>query len=239
MKKGIVIFLFCSLGVQLVQAQTPVQIASRCAQAVGGRAAWQNVEFVQYAGNMRIDEKKYPIKFYQKMPNLYRLEATVEDNVIVEAFDGKRAWDINPFGLYGEKAHLKTKIESAEAAEQNMQTDLMDYKKKGSQLFLLDTINYNGLQVFYLKLIKNNENEVLYFIDRATYLPVMAKLVINSGIASGAAVEMHYADYRQIGDVVLPFSIKMVANDVVLQELTYSKAELGVRVNPAIFDYIE
>ena len=68
MKKGIVIFLFCSLGVQLVQAQTPVQIASRCAQAVGGRAAWQNVEFVQYAGNMRIDEKKYPIKFYQKMP---------------------------------------------------------------------------------------------------------------------------------------------------------------------------
>jgi outer membrane lipoprotein-sorting protein len=239
LRANIFFTLWALLFVIAAQAQSPAEIARRYAQATGGVAAWKNLKTIAYSGTLKIDTQTYNVKFYQKTPNLYRLEALVENQVMIDAYDGKTAWDINPFGLYGEKSHRKTAAETAEAQQQNLQDNLINYEKKGSQLFLLDTINYNGTPVFYLKLIQKNQVESLYFIDRNTYLPQMTKVYIQAGLAAGAGIEMHYTDYRQVAGVVLPFAIKMVANDQVLQQINYTKADVNIDLNDGLFWYVE
>ncbi len=210
------------------EPKTADEVIAKYIEAIGGRAKLDSVKSLRMTGKATgMGGMEVPLAVEFKRPKKVRVEFTVQGMTGVQAFDGTTGWFIMPF--MGKNDPEKMPPDMVEAIEDqgNFEGPLVDYKKKGHKVELVGKEDFEGSEVYKLKVTKKNGNVEYHFLDAEYYIPLQMK---GKRSFQGTEVEMTtiFGDYKEVDGLLLAHSIKQggMAGD-----MTFEKIELDVKLS--------
>ncbi|HEY2580186.1 MAG TPA: hypothetical protein VGI43_00175 [Mucilaginibacter sp.] len=212
-------------------AQTVDDIVGKHLDAMGGKDKIAAVKSVTITSTIQVMGADNPSSSVLLNGVGYKSESEINGSKIVQCYNAKSGWTINPFtGGSGPEAMPDNQYQAGRY-QIYAGGALMDYASKGykAELLAKDGNNYK------IKLISPGNVESTYFIDGTTYL---ISKVITKGDMQGQPVDITttLSDYRK-GDAGLmsPYKIDV---DLGQFQLAYvvKTIELNKDVDPTVFD---
>src|SRR5262245_1431142 len=186
------------LAVAAAQAQTADEIVAKNLKAKGGIEKLRAVESVKITGIISAQGMQMPMTTWAKRPNLTRREMKVQDQRMIDGFDGTTVWSINPM-VAGSDEPREISGPMAQMVKDDADFDgvLIDYKEKGHKVELVGTETLDGKKVHHLKITKKNGQVQDYFIDADTGLEVRTVMSISMG-ETPMEVTTDLSNYQQV-----------------------------------------
>lgn len=213
----------CLIVATPVYAQTVDEIVAKNIAAKGGEAKLKSVQTLRQTGTITLQGQTAQLMTVSKRPNLSRQDISIMGTTITMAFDGTKAWMMNP--MIGTDP-VEMPAEQAEMIKDQADIDgpLMDYKAKGSTVELVGLEDANGRKAFHLRITRKGLPPTELFIDSQNYLDVKAVTVVPGS----GTMEVAFSDYRSIDGMMVPFTVKSSAAGMTLSELKLDKVEFNV-----------
>jgi len=214
------------------------ELVAKNAAARGGLDKIQAIKSLKVEGRLRFGGN-FDLDFvqYQKAPDSTRSEATVQGLTQVQAWNGKEAWQISPFG--GRKDPERMSAEDAKdmADDASISGPLIDYKNKGSSIEYLGTEDVDGTDAHKLKVTLKSGDVDYVYLDPDHFLEIRE---ISQRTVRGSESESvtDFGDYEQVNGVYFPFAIAShrKGSDGGT-EITIEKAEANLAVDDAMFAF--
>jgi len=234
-------FSFTVLAVSLcaVSAQTTPSVDDLIARhltAIGGADKLKAISTLKITGRGVAQGKEVPITLYIKRPGLVRSESNVQGESVVQAFDGKRSWSINPLMGNGGPAYAgeAESNNARERAESQLDGPLVDYKAKGSTVELQGKEDVEGSPAYKIKITTRGGTSIYCFLDAETYLEtkVITKVAGGGGEFEVTALQ---GNFKPEGGVLMPHSIDQSIGTLVVLNLVIEKVEVNIPIADSVF----
>lgn len=226
-------------GTALAQSQpTADQLHARYVEALGGEAALAAIKSVQFEGEMRFpgDFKLNFKDVRDAASGAGRSEATLQGLTLVQAYDGKGGWRINPFQGRRDAEAMSADEARAIADQESVGGALFNAKRDGSTLTYLGREDFDGTDTFKLKVAQKDGDEFVYLLEPETMLPI--KVTETRRIRGSQQVsETELGDYEKVAGVYFPMSVEswQEGQPNQRQRMSIAKATANVPVTPALF----
>jgi outer membrane lipoprotein-sorting protein len=230
--RGAVVFVLPSLFLTLAAAdQKPPSvddIVARSIEARGGMAKIKGLHSLRMSGTALLnDQLQAAVRIVSERPNLTRFEMDLNGMTLVQVFDGKSAWALNPF-MAGGKPQAAPERQSRELRDHtDMDGLLVDYKAKGRTVELDGTEDVAGSPAWKLKVTVKDGGADYIYIDAKSYLMVKSN-------STHIGTTILFDDYRPVDGLVLPFRIEQSGGAGTVK-MTMDKIETNVPVDEAQF----
>lgn len=221
----------------LAQAPTVDQVLAKYYEAKGGLAKMKAVNTMRITAKMSNGPMDFPIVIEAKRPASIRVDVSIQGNQMIQAFDGKTGWSINPFQQSAKKdAEPMTPDELREMEVQaDMDGPLVDWKQKGHKVELQGREPVEGSDTFKLKLTLKNGDTRTIFLDVDSYLEVKQaskRKVRDTEIEA----ETTMGDYKEVGGLMIAHAMESGAKGMPQkQKVVIEKVELNVPIADARF----
>ena len=160
------------LAASAARAQTPSaeDIVAKNLAARGGLDKIRAVSTMKMTGTVTAQGMEMPLTVMTKRPNRMLQETTVQGTRMVSAFDGERAWTINP--MLGSNQPTELTGRQAESVKDQSTFDgpLVGYKDRGDTLEVVGPADIAGGKAWKLKLTRKNGRVMSIYIDQQSYL---------------------------------------------------------------------
>jgi len=220
----------CLFPAAWAQEKTPSvdEIVAHSIEARGGMAKIKGLQTLRMTGTATLnDQVQASVRFLSKRPNLTRFEMDVNGITLVQAFDGRTAWSINPFAG-GAVPQAAPEVQSRELREHSdMDGPLVDYKTKGRKVELESKEDVSGAPAWKLKVTQPDGGVDYIYLDTTSYL-----MVRSASTHIGATVV--FGDYRTVEGLVVPFRIEQSAPPGTV-DMKMDKVEINVPMNDTQF----
>ncbi|MEL6190660.1 MAG: hypothetical protein AAFR66_01360 [Bacteroidota bacterium] len=232
-------FLFLSLltvGFTFSQDSTAQQVLEKYRINAGGEELWEALESITFQGSIILGEETYPIKITQVKPNLQRVEMVIREDTVIQAFDGQRAWMLNPLNGNPSPSFLP-EDQLLEWQSNSLDNNLFKTEEKGLTPTLLGKIKVDDRDAYMLSLANQEQILEFYFIDPDLYRPTLNRKIISTGPARGQRLETYMSDYRETEGYMLPYTLETRINDQLIQQITWETIEVQQEVDTRLFIY--
>jgi hypothetical protein len=166
-----------------------------------------------------------------------RIDAAIQGLVLVQGYDGKSGWRINPFE--GRKDAELMGADDARALGDEALIDgaLLSATAKGAKVEYLGREDIDGTQAYKLRVSETDGTVFTYYLDPDVYLEIR---VVEDRTIRGAEQETQtdLGDYEKVAGVYFPFSIASGPKnsaDSDKQVITIASGEVNVAVPPSLF----
>ncbi len=238
MKKLALLFVFATLAIAS-QAQTSDEIVGKYLKAIGGAENWKKIEAQSMTGYVVVQGMNIPYKAIQARPNLMYSAGEFQGQKFIEAFDGTVAWMQNPFAGAA-KPTKKDAEETAQAAKEPFEDDLIDYTAKGHTLELdAKQEEMDGVKCYKITMKRKQGDEKVYFIDGENYVPVCVRSFAQTGPAKGQAVETYLSEYKEEGGLMMPHTLETKMGGQTVVTIKMEKIEINPTLDKKIFSFPE
>ena len=223
-------------------AQTADDLVAKNLAARGGADKLAAIHSIVITGELRLPGD-FKLAYKETRERLdpstsaVRVDATVQGLTVVQAFDGKEGWRINPFE--GRKdAERMGADETRELADEGlMDGALLTARAKGSQVDYLGREDIDGTQAYKLRVTQRDGTVFTYFLDPDAYLEIR---ILELRTIRGAEKETQtdLGDYEQVNGVYFPFSLASGSKDAAdsdKQIITVSSTAANTDVPPTVF----
>lgn len=214
-------------------AQTVDDILAKNTEAKGGLARMKAVKTMRATGRVTIGPgMEAPIALEQMRPSSVRIEVTVQGLTIIQAYDGKTGWMLNPMSGRKDPEPMPSEILKSMEEQADIDGPLIDYKAKGSTAELLGKEKAEGTDCYKVKITLKSGDIRTYFIDAENYLEVRvdSKTTVRGTETEGNTI---LSDWKDVAGMMMPFSIDAGQTGApARQKITLEKIE----VNPVIDD---
>jgi len=189
-------------------AQTLDDVMGMYYKAHGGLDKLKAVTAVKMSGKLFVPAQglELPTVRWQKAPDKLRVETVIQDKKVIQGFDGRTTWWLNPMIAPGVQEMPREQAalfrEQAEFAD-----PLAAYKEKGYALELLGREDLDGKPAFKLKLTKADGKEIYFYLDAESGAALKSSLAGKDGDVS-SAIEIIYSDHRLVEGRLVPFAIE-------------------------------
>jgi outer membrane lipoprotein-sorting protein len=225
-------------------AQTADELVAKNLKAKGGLDNLKAVQSMKITGRVTLPAAgggggmEIPMTILTKRPNRFRQESEFNGQKIVVAFDGTKAWMINP--MVGQTGPQPIEGPRLEMVKQQADLDgpLVDYKTKGTTIVVEGVDTVEGKKVHKLKVTPKAGRPVTLYLDAETGLE--AKTVMEAPAdaagpgAPAAMLESVFSNYQTVGNLTMPHTIQQKANGQVLQ-INIDKIELSPATDDSLF----
>ncbi len=190
------------------QAQTADEIVAKYVQKIGGIEKLQAIKTMRSTGKfMGGGGFEAVVVNENKRPNLVREEFSLQGLTAIVAYDGKNGWKINPFGGKKDAETLGEEELKQIVEDSDLDGPLVNYAAKGNKVEFEGKEEYEGSDVYKLKVTLANGTVKHYFLDTEYYVPIKIETrQINRG--TEFETETVLGDYKEVGGVYFPFSIE-------------------------------
>jgi outer membrane lipoprotein-sorting protein len=229
-------------------AQTADELVAKNLKAKGGVERLKALQGMRISGRVSLPGAnagpsasgglEIPMTIITKRPNRFRQESTVQGQKVVAAFDGSKAWMINP--IMGSDKPQEITGDRLEMVKQQADLDgpLVDYKAKGTTVELAGTDTVDGKPVHKLKVTPKSGRVVYLYLDDQTGLEAKTVMEVpadeSGGQPGGATLESLFSNYQSVGGLMMPHTIQQKAAGQVMQ-INIDKIELSPQVDDSIF----
>lgn len=213
-------------------AQTADEIIAKYVKTIGGMEKLQAIKTLRRTGKFTGGGGFEAIVVQEnKRSEMVRQEFTFQGMTGVNAYDSKTGWKIEPWGgkkdveSLGEE-ELKSIIEDAD-----FDGPLINYQQKGHRVEYVGTDDFEGTEVYKLKVTLKNGDVSHYLMDADSGVPIKIE---TKRFVRGAEQESEttLGDYKQVAGVYFPYSVesgqKGSSNK---SQVTYEKIEANVTLD--------
>ena len=224
------------LGVYAL-SQTADELVNKNIAARGGLEKIKAVKTLRMSGRAeQPDGPPLAVVIEHARPDQIRQDLTIAGMTMVQAYDGKAGWMIQPFGgrkdpqLMGEDDLRDLTLDA------DVDGPLVDYKAKGYAAEFLGHDMVDGDDALRLKVTLKNGDVLYYDLDPDTYLEIRRE---SQEFIRGSVKEsvMEYGSYKAVDGVLYPFSLAIWPKNDPTQLLTVSvdKVEVNVPLDQSQF----
>lgn len=223
-------------------AETASELIAKNLEMRGGADKMAAIKSVRFTGEVR-----FPGDFRLAFSELrarqsaggcaVRIESTLQGLTVIQAYDGKIGWRVNPF--QGRKDAEQMGGDEARALADECQVDgvLLATNASGGKIDYLGREDVDGTDAFKLRVAQSDGDEFTYYLDPDTYLEIKT---LERRTVRGSEQETEYeiGDYERVGGVYFPFSIAQgPKNSRDKQVTTIDKGEANVEIAKGVFDF--
>ena len=188
-------------------AVTAEEIVAKNVEARGGAAALAALQSLRRSGRLVLPGRStlITVSDLRERPGRVREEVTFQGLTQIRAFDGSKAWQVEPFQGRKDPAMMT----DDDAKPMRLSADLdgawVDAKAKGHTLEYLGTEEVDGTVAHKLRVRLKWGDQVTVWIDPDTWM-IMREL--RKTVVRGAEkeTETDYGDYEKVGGVYVPMS---------------------------------
>lgn len=222
-------------------AQTPSadDIIAKQIAARGGLNKLKAIQTLRLEGKQLVYGGAIQLRVTEikKRPGSVREEATLQGLTVVQAYDGKTAWQIQPFQGRRDPEQMSADDAKDLADEADIDGPLVDYAAKGSRVEYLGTEDVDGTSTYKLRLTEKSGDQLVFYIDTDTLMTIrVATKRFLRGREDNSITD--YGDYEKVAGVYFPFESEagpVGAADADKVKTIYDKGEAGVAVDDAQF----
>jgi outer membrane lipoprotein-sorting protein len=220
-------------------AQTPSadEVVNRYLEELGGfkkLRAWKGMmgrgKFILVAQG----GSEVPVTWWFKPPNKQRMEMTVQGQQVIYATGGAVPWYCDPT----RGVSLPTPLPEEQAREANKNDDeypFIDYKEKGHRVELLGKEEFEGREVYKVKLVRRNGSESTHFFDTETGRELGYVTIIKRGKAD-VVQEAIERDFRRVDWLLMPFDIEIKLNGQTVRKIVMETIEVDPDLDDSLFE---
>jgi len=167
-----------------------------------------------------------------KKPNMFRMEADIQGQQMIQAFNGEDGWYIAPW--IGPDPQDLTGPQLKQAKEQtNIEGDLYNWEEKGHLAEFLGTEDMEGTEVYKIKLTKKEGDEIFYYIDSEAYI-ILKESRIMTMQGNEMEIESFPGNYEMLDGIAFPMSIK--SNTMGQEtEVLFDSVKFDIEMDDSIF----
>jgi outer membrane lipoprotein-sorting protein len=236
LRKTLMGIALLALLAPIASAQTVDELIVKNIQAKGGLEKIKAMQTMRLTGKMVMAQgMEIPMSMVQKRPKSFRMEYSFQGMTMVQAYDGKTCWALNP--MTGKKDPEAQGAEETKQAEEQADLDgpLMDYKEKGNTVELAGKEQVEGADAYKLKVTLKNGDIRNIYLDAETYLEIKveAKRTVRGTEVEG---ESYMSDYKEVEGMMMPFAVESgVKGSPQRQKIVIEKVELNPMLPDSLF----
>jgi outer membrane lipoprotein-sorting protein len=234
-------WLFLAVAVLCLSAfafsQTADELVSKNIEAKGGLDKIKAVKTLRITGRAeQSDNPPLGVVIEHERPDETRQDIIIAGMTLIQAYDGKQGWMINPFGgkkdpqLMGEDDLRDLTIDA------DIDGPLVDYKAKGNTVEYMGHDMVDGDDALRLKVTLKNGDVLYYDLDPDSYLEIRreAQEFIRGSVKESVT---EYGSYKAVDGVMYPFSMAIWPKNDPTQTLTVTidKVEVNVPLQESQF----
>ena len=171
-----------------------------------------------------------------KRPNLFRMEMGFQGQTLVQAFDGKTAWEIVPF-MGDPTAHPMPEDQAKQLIrEADFDGPFVDYKSKGHKIEFVGKEEVEGTETLKLK-VTTKDGDVFYsFFDPEYYLE-LKRITKQKNRRTGTEMEaeIYFSDFKEVAGLMMPHALKIKGTGPGEMNVAITQIEVNVDVDDSLF----
>ncbi len=233
-RRSFLIFLVFIMGF-FAFSQSLNEILDCTIKAYGGKEALNKVKDIHLVGKVVSMGVELPMEIYIKNPNKIRVEVKFQGNKIIQVFDGKKGWSINPMISPEPKEMDKKNVEQIE--NYNSINFFTEYKKLGFTATYVGTEDLEGAEAYKIKFVKKGREPFYFFIDKESCIPVKIDVSTKRGnsVLKGS---IYFSNYKKVEGVYFPFSVRMVMGKME-SNVVFSSIKVNENISDSLFEIKE
>jgi hypothetical protein len=236
LRKTLILLLLVSCLSNL-HAQTADEIISKYVLYIGGEQKWSAIKTIITSGTYDYGGIVFPFTSYSKAPELYKYIVTSNGKSFQQAFDGSDGWKTDGFKNETKKTILTGKAATAMAneADVELESPLINYKKKGHNAILegIDTVNEQAC--FRVRFIRNSGDTERYFFSTKNFELTKKQAVSKNEELDSSHIDIFYSDYREVNGIKMPFKSITKAGEQTILTIVIEKVNFDEPVSDDIF----
>jgi hypothetical protein len=199
--------LVCACLPLLANAYSADELIAKNIDARGGAGTLSAIQSLRYTGKFQPGGGvEFLFSQIVKRPGMVRNELSLQGLTIVQAYDGKEGWRINPF--QGRKDPERLSADDLKELIDNADFDgpLVNYRAKGNRVEYLGTEDVDGSSAHKLRVTEAGGDKRIIYLDPDYFLPIR---VLYQRQIHGREVEheVDFGDYEKVNGVFIPFEI--------------------------------
>ena len=218
-------------------SQTADELVNKNIEARGGLDKIKAVKTLRITGRAeRSGRPPVAVMIERERPNEMRQDTIRAGMTMVQAYDGKQGWMINPFQgrkdpqLMGEDDLRDLQLEA------DIDGPLVDYQAKGNTVEYMGHDTVDGDDALRLKVTLKNGDVLYYLLDPDTYLEIRreAQEFIRGSVKERVT---EYGSYKAVNGVMYPFSLAVwpKTDPTLPVTVTIDKVEVNVPLEASQF----
>ncbi|MFI5057275.1 MAG: hypothetical protein ACHQLQ_03750 [Candidatus Acidiferrales bacterium] len=213
------------------RAQDPGKIVDRYVKAAGGSKTLSRIQTLTIEGTFTnaSDGKPGTYTFSTKLPNRYYSELVIGDKNLIEAYNGKSAWQQNAGGDIG--TLVGPEGFQLEAAGQYYNSRLVNPKKNKMTVAYVGHAEVRGKDALQIEVGTATGVKRQVFFDPQAHL-----IVKEAATVGGVEEEIFYDEYRPESGVQIPHKIELRRGGDVYQ-ITVARAAVNGVIGERMFDF--
>jgi hypothetical protein len=218
-------------------SQTADELVNKNIEARGGLDKIKAVKTLRITGRAeRSGRSPVVVVIEHERPSEVRQDTTRAGMTMVQAYDGKQGWTIQPFSgrkdpqLMGEDDLRDLQLEA------DIDGPLVDYQAKGNTVEYMGHDMVDGDDALRLKVTLKNGDVLYYDLDPDTYLEIRRE---SQEFIRGSVKEQvtEYGSYKAVNGVMYPFSLAGWPKSDPSRPVTITidKVEVNVPLDESLF----
>lgn len=232
---SILILLILFINVFSVNSQTVDELIQNYSEAIGGADKLMEIKSIKYTGKFSGDGTDIPITITLKRDGKTRMEMSYQGMSMIQACDGNIGWTVNPFNGNKEAERLPPEDVKSLEKRAELEGELINYREKGYKAEYLGMDDFEGTEVYKIRIKDKDGDMTYYYIDASNYLLLKDNSKRKIGEKEIKSITL-YGNYQKTNGVMYPMSVEYIDGDNVRgQKLTFEKIETNVNVDDNIF----
>ncbi len=189
-------------------AQTADEIINKYIQKIGGIEKLQAVKTMKTTGKFDGGGGfEAVIVSESKRPNMVRQDFLLQGFAAINAYDGKVGWKINPFQGKKDAEALSEEEMKQIIEDSDFDGPLMNYAAKGNKVEFVGKEEFEGDDVYKLKVTLANGTVKHFYMDTEYHVPlkVETRQTVRGTEVEGETI---FGDYKEVGGIYYAFSME-------------------------------
>jgi hypothetical protein len=224
-------FLAALIVAMPANAQDAEKIVEQYIKAQGGSKTLSKVQTVVIEGALTsaADGKSGTYTFEAKAPNRYYSELIIDDQSVIEAYNGKSAWHQTASGVLNTLVGLEGA--QLEAAGLYYNSRLVNAKKNKLGIAFVGHAQVRGKDTLQIEVTTPSGLKRELFLDPQTHL-----ILKEAAPVGGIEEQILYDDYRPVSGLKLPYKIELHRGSD-SYDIVVNRAAVNATVGERVFDF--
>lgn len=232
-----------SLPIASAQAAEPnaQELVAKNLEARGGAEALKALRTIQFKGTIRfpgdfeLDYVETRSRSGLGGASAVRFDSTLQGLTLIQAYDGKSGWSINPFGGRRDAETMSADDARSLADSGLVDGPLLSAATNGSKIEYLGREDFGGTLAYKLRVSEKDGDSFVYLLDPGTFLEIA---ITETRKIRGAEQIFEYelGDYEKVAGVYFPMSVESGSKgSSQRQQVSIETASANPEVKPDYF----
>lgn len=235
MKKTVtILLLLLFVAGAVLHSQTLDEILKKHFAAIG-QDSLLKINSMKASGKMIQGGLELPFVQISRRPFSLRFEITFQSLTMIQAYDGKNGWSINPFSGATTVQPMSDDDLKTIRYQANFDGMLWKADEKGYKLTYEGKDDMEGTDCYILKIVTTAGDVFKYYIDSDSYLPLRLNAKVKI-MGNESQSDTYFSNYKMIGGMAIAGKSENKMNGQLMMTAVTDKVELNFKADSTIFE---